>query len=111
MGRHRVGGGDRRQLATALVKDEIEPEEGLQPATEPGSRPPRSLGDRSDPPPRRAVEVKHAIRLSVTDAPQDDRLGLVAPRHGQGNMTSDSDAWTRDEVPEQVCGPAAPPAR
>src|SRR5690242_11498271 len=87
-----VRGGDRRQLPPALMEHQVEPEEGLQPPAESRPGPARPLGDRADPYPGRAVEVKNAIRLAVADAPQDDRLRLVTPRHGHGKMTAAPDA-------------------
>ena len=47
------GGGHRRQVAAALVQDQVEAEERLQPAAEARARPAHALGDRPDPPPRR----------------------------------------------------------
>jgi len=36
-------------------------------------------------------EVEDPIGLGVANASQDDRLGLVAARHGPGKMTAESD--------------------
>ena len=70
----------------ALVEDEVEAEERLQPPAEPRLRSPRPLGDRADPPARRGVEVDDAIRLAVADAAEHDRLGLEIPGHGPLNV-------------------------
>ena len=72
----RVRRGHRAQIAAALVEDQVEPKERLQPPAEARARLAHALGDRPDPPPRGAVEVQDPIRLAVADAAQDDRLGL-----------------------------------
>src|SRR2546423_4548863 len=91
MRRHRVRRSHRRQLTSALVEDQVEPEERLQPSTETRSRPSRALRDRADPPARGAVEVQDPVGLAVANAAQDDRLGLDGARQGPRSVTTGSD--------------------
>ena len=94
----RVRRGDRREIAAALVEDEVEPKERLQPAAEARARPAHALGDRPDPPSRGAVEVQDPIGLAVADAAQDDRLGLELARHGRQRLPDRPDANAADSV-------------
>src|SRR5262245_65178050 len=83
--------GHREQIAPPLIQDQVEPEERLEPATEAGLRPPRTLRDRPDPPPRCGVEMDDPIRFAVADAAQHDRLRLEAPGHGPRTFPEDPD--------------------
>ena len=77
----RVRAGHRRQVAAALVQDQVEAEERLQPPAEARARLANALGDRVDPSPRGAVQVQDPIGLAVADRAQDHRLGLELARH------------------------------
>src|SRR4051794_12454145 len=67
---------DRLQVAVALVKQDLDVAERLEPGTEPGLRLPDALRDGADPPAVEAVEVEDAVGLPQPHRPQDDRLGL-----------------------------------
>lgn len=78
---NRVGARDRVQLATPLVQDEVDLHERLEPRPEAALRPARSLGYRTDASMIRRVKMQDAVCLSVTDRPQNQRLGLQRARH------------------------------
>jgi hypothetical protein len=75
VGGDRVDAGHRVQVATALVQDRVDVKERLEPGSEPTAGPARALGDRRHAPVARRVQMKDAIRLSVADRAQHDRLG------------------------------------
>ena len=73
--------GDGVELTAALVEDQVDAEERLEPAAESRLDAPHALRDRAYPAALAAVEVKDPIGLSVADRAQHDRLGLEAGRH------------------------------
>ena len=72
------GARDRVQLARALVEEELDVRERLEPRAEARLRLAHALRDRADPAPVERVQVEDAVGLREAERPQDDRLGLVA---------------------------------
>ena len=83
MGVDRVGRGDGVELAAALVKEQVDPEERLEPPAEARLHPPHPLCDRADPAALAAVEMKDPIGLAVADRAQHDGLRAEGRGHGQ----------------------------
>src|SRR4029077_18765077 len=94
--------------AAAFVQDQVEPEEGLQPAAEARPRFAHALGDRVDPPACRRVEMEDAIRLPVANAAQDDRLGLHRLSGHAPTLTGEPDGGLCSAAAGGAGGPPAP---
>jgi magnesium transporter len=73
---------DGVQLSPALVEDQPEAEERLEPAAKARSRAADSLRDSPDTPARARIQVQNAIRLTEANRAQHDGFGLVVARHG-----------------------------
>ena len=71
-----LGRGDGQQVAAALVQDEVEPEERLEPPAEARARLAHALGDRAQAAARRGIQMEDAVRFAVAERAQDDSFGL-----------------------------------
>src|SRR4051794_13015769 len=72
----RLGRRDGQQVAAALVEDELEAEERLQPSAEARLGAPDALGDRAHPATLWGIEMEDPVGLAVAHGAQDDALGL-----------------------------------
>ncbi len=74
--------GDGLQLAGALMEEQLDMTQRLQPRPEARLGPADALRDRADAPAIERVEVEHAIRFAKPERSQDDGLRLVgSPGH------------------------------
>ncbi len=79
---HELDARDRLELTAALVEQELDVAERLEPGAESGRRSPHSLGERTDTPAGQRVQVEHPVGLAEPQRAQNDRFGLVrAGRH------------------------------
>ena len=77
-----VGRGDRAEVAAALVHDELDPRERLEPAAEARLRAPDALCDGADPPTILRIQVKHAVGLAEADRAKHDSFRLERAASG-----------------------------
>jgi hypothetical protein len=83
VGADEVGAANGLELPAALVQEQLDVAERLQPAAEARARLANALGDRADAPLLERVQVEDAVGLAEADGAEDDRLGLRrAGRHG-----------------------------
>jgi glutaredoxin 3 len=81
MHRDRVDAGDRVEISAAVVQDQADVEERLQPGPETTPSPPGAFGDRAQAPMVQGVEVQDPVGLAVADRAQHDCFGLQRGRH------------------------------
>lgn len=74
------------QVTAALVEDDADLEEGLEPSTEPAARTPDALGNRPKPAVARRVQVEDPVRFAVPDRAQHERFGLQRTGHAPPGM-------------------------
>ena len=76
-----LGTCDRVQLAAAVVQEDLDVAQGLEPAAEAGLRAPDAFRDRPDAPAVGRVQVQNPVRLRVAQRAQHDCLRLVRAPH------------------------------
>ena len=71
------------EITPAAVKDEVEPEERLEAATEPGPRFADALGNGTKSTVLARVKVEDAVGLAIPDRPEHHCFCLEGSRHVQ----------------------------
>src|SRR4051794_22876966 len=86
LAQRRMGGdglrlGDRAELAAPLVQDQVDPEQGLEPAAEARFDAPYPFRDRPHPSAFGGIQMEDAVRLAVAERTKNDRLALELAGH------------------------------
>jgi hypothetical protein len=98
---HEIGAGDRGQLSAPLVQLRIDVAERLEPRPETGTRPPRSLGDGTDPPFLLREEMQDAVGLPEAEGAQHHCLRPVGPRAHPASVEMSKGEAPRCPSPKQ----------